>query len=330
MNSVKDDWLEVCDKSALSDLDAVVQVTHRRTETGLRLIDPRRLEQAFQACYAALAGDVGSFETVRMIEDSPTARTTIWLRFQARAASDLSRERRDGLLTYLARGTLTIIGWLAKPNAEIGDLCRALQILAQATLPDAHGPAQSDVVKAIAALQDARRSLGNAESARLLLQRGSAQLNLEAAYLDPQTLLPKVVLATPPAEIILIVEAPDYKLTGKWEVRHGADRLTATCAPGTLLDRFYRRELDVRPGDALHCRVRLDRSYGPDNELLSEQLAIVEVVKVLAKGETDLQQITSVHRPGDELFRQSPESGILEQVEGEFGVLTIRQIPIGS
>jgi hypothetical protein len=48
-----------------------------------------------------------------------------------------------------------------------------------------------------------------------------------------------------------------------------------------LLDKFYRRELDIRPGDALRCRVDFETSYGPDHEVLSERYRIVEILEVL-------------------------------------------------
>jgi hypothetical protein len=39
----------------------------------------------------------------------------------------------------------------------------------------------------------------------------------------------------------------------------------------TWLKRFQGREIDVRPGDALKCEVRIEHLYGHDNELLSER-----------------------------------------------------------
>ena len=50
---------------------------------------------------------------------------------------------------------------------------------------------------------------------------------------------------------------------------------------GKLLDKFYRRELDIRPGDALRCRVDFETSYGPDHEVLAERYRIVEILEVL-------------------------------------------------
>jgi hypothetical protein len=74
---------------------------------------------------------------------------------------------------------------------------------------------------------------------------------------------------------------PDYQATGQWQVKHGEIRTLAYSEPGTLLDKFYRRELDIRPGDALRCRVDFETSYGPDHEVLTERYRIVEVIEVL-------------------------------------------------
>ena len=48
-----------------------------------------------------------------------------------------------------------------------------------------------------------------------------------------------------------------------------------------MLDKFYRRELDIRPGDALRCKVDFETSYGPDHEVLAERYRIVEIFEVL-------------------------------------------------
>jgi hypothetical protein len=54
-----------------------------------------------------------------------------------------------------------------------------------------------------------------------------------------------------------------------------------------LLDKFYRRELDIRPGDALRCKVDFETSYGPDHEVLAERYRIVEIIEVLPAARTD-------------------------------------------
>ncbi|HKP26247.1 MAG TPA: hypothetical protein VJV39_20435, partial [Dongiaceae bacterium] len=56
---------------------------------------------------------------------------------------------------------------------------------------------------------------------------------------------------------------------------------------GTLLDRFYRRELDIRPGDALRCRVDIETAYAPDHEVLAERYRISEILEVLPASRPD-------------------------------------------
>jgi hypothetical protein len=74
---------------------------------------------------------------------------------------------------------------------------------------------------------------------------------------------------------------PDYQGSREWKLKHGETRTIAHCEPGTLLDKFYKRDLDIRPGDALRCRVDFETSYGPDHEVLSERYRIVEILEVL-------------------------------------------------
>lgn len=45
--------------------------------------------------------------------------------------------------------------------------------------------------------------------------------------------------------------------------------------------RSQTRHVDVRPGDALQCDVRIEHLSGHDNELISERYAIVKVNAVL-------------------------------------------------
>jgi hypothetical protein len=81
--------------------------------------------------------------------------------------------------------------------------------------------------------------------------------------------------------MIFVVEMPDYQAAGEWRLKHGDTHTIAYCEAGTLLDKFYRRELDIRPGDALRCKVDFETSYGPDHEVLAERYRIVEIIEVL-------------------------------------------------
>jgi hypothetical protein len=47
------------------------------------------------------------------------------------------------------------------------------------------------------------------------------------------------------------------------------------------LRNFQRRRVDVRPGDALRCRVSREVRYGFDNEVVGERFTIEKVEEVL-------------------------------------------------
>jgi hypothetical protein len=79
----------------------------------------------------------------------------------------------------------------------------------------------------------------------------------------------------------LIVKKPDYLGTSMWEFRHGRTPISARINDVDCLKRFQNREIDVRPGDALKCRVSIERKYGFDNELISDTYTITKVVNVL-------------------------------------------------
>ena len=142
-------------------------------------------------------------------------------------------------------------------------------------------PSSADLVSAIAAWQKAKAGLSAGSLVRISTNNGSADLDLAKSIAEPRALLQARKLVNHSADMIFVVEMPDYQATGQWQLKHGGTRTLAYCEQGTLLDKFYRRELDIRPGDALRCRVDFETSYGPDHEVLSERYRIVEVLEVL-------------------------------------------------
>ena len=120
-----------------------------------------------------------------------------------------------------------------------------------------------------------------------MTNNGSADLDLAKRIADPRTLLLARKLVNHSADMIFVVEMPDYRASGEWQLKHGDMRTVAVVETGTLLDKFYRRELDIRPGDALRCKVDLETSYGPDHEVLAERYRIIEIVEVLAAAKPD-------------------------------------------
>lgn len=298
----------------LTDSDMIIEVAAR---AGARrppeLARAERIQDALEASYRALAGPVPvQLETVAVLEEVAKGSLSLWLRVQTRAGSGHGQEPDASLLKFLARGTLAIIAWMdGSPTLQLADLQQAIRVLAWGTSITTSAqpvlPSSTELVEAIAAWQQAKAAQSSGDSMRIITNNGSAELDLDKRIPDPRKLLLARKLVNHSADMIFVVEMPDYQVTRQWQLKHGATRTTAYCEPGTLLDKFYHRELDIRPGDALRCKVDFETSYGPDHEVLAEQYRIVEILEVLpaSRSETDRAAPASaripVNRPEEEL-----------------------------
>ena len=268
--------------SDLGDSDVVIEVTAASGRKTPGADAMGRLEEAVVASYRGLAGAARiDLETVAVLDEVSKRSLSLWLRAKSKGeVIDPSQ------LKFLARGTLAIIAWMdGSSTHQLADLQQAIRVLAWGTAITSAAqpvlPASSDLVNAIAAWQHAKEAVGSGNSVRIITNNGSADLDLNKSVADPRGLLQARKLVNHSADMIFVVEMPDYQATGQWQLKHGGTRTLAYCEPGTLLDKFYRRELDVRPGDALRCRVDFETSYGPDHEVLSERYRIVEILEVL-------------------------------------------------
>ena len=304
---------EIPDRPRLSDLhgdltdsDVVIEV---RASAGARrapdLASVQRLQDALETSYQALAASTEvQFETLAVLEEVAKRSLTLWLRFQTRGGRGEGEASDASLQKFLARGTLAIIAWMdGSPTLQLTDLQQAIRVLAWGTsiTTTAHPalPSSSDLVNAIAAWQKAKGAFGAGDRVRITTNNGSAELDLGKRIADPRTLLLARKLVNHSADMIFVVEMPDYQASGEWRLKHGDTRTIAYCEAGTLLDKFYRRELDIRPGDALRCKVDFETSYGPDHEVLAERYRIVEIVEVLpaSKGDDEVRRPSAEKNP---------------------------------
>ncbi len=287
----------------LTDADVVIEVT---ASAGARrspeLATVQRLQDAVEASYRALAGPMQvEVEAVAVLEEVAKRGLTLWLRVKTRGGTEALAGASDAsLLKFLARGTLAIIAWMdGSPTLQLSDLQQAVRVLAWGTSVTTSAnpvlPSSSALVGAISAWQGAKSALSGGDTVRIVTNNGSADLDLAKTIADPRTLLLARKLVNHSADMIFLVEMPDYQATGQWQLKHGGTRTIAYCEQGTLLDKFYRRELDIRPGDALRCRVDFETSYGPDHEVLVERYRIVEIIEVLPASRVDSALPTPRH-----------------------------------
>jgi hypothetical protein len=277
----------------LTDRDVVIEIAgSAAAPRAPDVAGARLIQDAVDASYRALAGAVrAQLQTVAIVEEVARRGLSLWLRVEV---NDGSSESEESLLKFLARGTLAIVAWMdGSPTLQLADLQQAIRVLAWGTsiTTTAHPvlPTSAELVEAIIAWQKAKGGQNAGDGVRIITNNGSADLDLSKRIDEPRSLLLSRKLVNHSADMIFLVEMPDYQSSGQWQLKHGDVRTVAVAEPGTLLDKFYRRELDIRPGDALRCRVDLETSYGPDHEVLSEQYRIVEILEVLnaAKASTE-------------------------------------------
>lgn len=288
----------------LGDSDVVIEVVggERRPSDGAAV---RRLEEAIEASYRALAGSSPvQLETVAVVEEVAKRSLSLWLRVSRTAQDRDDNGSEASLLKFLARGTLAMIAWMdGSPTLQLADLQQAIRVLAWGTsiTTTAHPvlPSPSELVSAISAWQKAKAAVHPGDSVRIITNNGSGKLDLSKRIDEPRALLLARKLVNHSTDMIFVVEMPDYHATGHWQLRHGDTHTDAYCEPGTLLDDFYKRELDIRPGDALRCRVDFETSYGPDHEVLAERYRIVEILEVLpvTRAETEPSAPEADHAP---------------------------------
>lgn len=299
----------------LSDGDVVIEAGAHGSSSSPEGNSIQLLKDAVETSYRALAGPVGiKLDTVAVVEEVAKRSASLWVRAQARGGSGkdgLGEGADPSLLKFLARGTLAIIAWMdGSPTLQLADLQQAIRVLAWGTsiTTSAHPalPSSAELVNAIAAWQHAKNAMSAGDSVRIVTNNGSADLDLSKRIAEPRKLLLARKLVNRSADMIFVVERPDYQASGEWQLKHGEIRTTAIAEPGTLLDKFYKRELDIRPGDALRCKVDFETSYGPDHEVLAELYRIVEIVEVLpaAAPQNESPDVRSAPAPVSEHAQQ--------------------------
>lgn len=290
--------------SELTDSDLVIEVSAREKDRqALESGATQRLKEAIEASYKALAGSVQvQLETVAVVEEVSKRSLSLWLRVRRAGDGALAQSSDASLLKFLARGTLAMIAWMdGSPTLQLADLQQAIRVLAWGTSVTTTAqpglPSSSELVDAVSAWQEAKAALNSGDAARIITNNGSTDLDLTKRIAEPRTLLQARKLVNHSADMIFLVELPDYQATGQWLLKHGGTRTTAIAEPGTLLDKFYRRELDIRPGDALRCKVDFETSYGPDHEVLAERYRIVDILEVLPVTKAESEQAPPPERP---------------------------------
>jgi hypothetical protein len=233
-----------------------------------------------------------NIETVLILEDIQAGSIKTWLRNALDATDDDALKTLDWkplVGKYLVRAKYAVLSWIDNESVprSLPELRQEIQKIAAETdvryLPDYTAPSPTALMNAVRDFQAVKEVLADGDRARFLTHDGDIEMNLAVRFPieDIEALAVARTIESPESQMILAVKRPDYLGTSKWELRHGRKTIAAKIEDTAWLDRFQRRQVEVRPGDALQCMVKVESLYGFDNELMVERYTIVEVMNVL-------------------------------------------------
>ena len=190
---------------------------------------------------------------------------------------------------YLVRAKYAVLRWVDSNDGpkDLISLGREIRKIASETdvkhLPDYTAPSPDTLIRAIEDFQGVKDHFIEGDVVQVITPEGTHEFNLSMRWNieDLEQLAVKETITFPPAPMILAVKKPDYLGESKWELRHGKRNIQAKIEDAKWLKAFQSRQVDVRPGDALKCNVKIDHLYGHDNELITEKYTVTEVMDVL-------------------------------------------------
>lgn len=233
-----------------------------------------------------------SIETVMVLEDIEAGSLKTWLRNVLSAADDQALKALDWrpqVGRYLVRAKYAVLRWVDDNEAprDLPSLGRELQRLASETdvrhLPDYTPVGPAVLINALQDFQKVKDHLVDGDEASVITEEDRYDMNLTIHWdvEDIEALAVRETQSVHVPSMVLIVKKPDYLGTSKWDLRHGRRSVSAKIEDEPWLSDFQGRTVDVRPGDALRCQVRIEMLYGHDNELIAERYYVEKVHQVL-------------------------------------------------
>jgi len=236
-------------------------------------------------------------ETALVLEDIERGSLKIWLRNTLKHMDDEAIKNLDWkpqIGQYLVKAKYVFIDLLNEQKSSADDTAfhrasKQITALASETdvkhLPDYKSPSLANMARSVLKLSDAKSVLGPNDTVAIKSVNVEAPLALDMSVSVTQQKLDQVLtqetITSPPTPMILRIKRPDYLGTSKWEFRHGKSKISAKILDENWLQEFHAREVEVRPGDSLRCKVEVETHYDCDNEVLSTTYKILRVLEVM-------------------------------------------------
>ena len=228
-----------------------------------------------------------------VLEDIESGSLKTWFRTELEAIDDqalkeLNWKRIVG--SYLVKAKYIFLRRTNKniKREDIVPLSKDIQKLAEETgvrhIPDYPQVNPASLIEAIQNFDEVKSHLEEGDEAAMVTPDGEAaefDITVRVDIQDLQEFAVREVQEHNVPSMVLVVRKPDYLGSSMWAFRHGSRALSARIEDESWLRGFQARRIEVRPGDALRCRARIEMDYGHDNELIGERHFIERVHEVL-------------------------------------------------
>ena len=232
-----------------------------------------------------------SIETVMVLEDIEARSLKTMFRNFLHATNDQALKNlnwKSLVGNYLVRAKFMILQRMDEAPLSLPELGREIQRIASETdvrhIPDYVPVSPAALIRAIRDYEGVKDHLVDGDRASMVMPDGEEvdfNLSTRLDVDDIESLAIKETQVHSVPSMVLIVRKPDYLGLSMWDLRHGKTSISARIEHEEWLRSFQARRVNVRPGDALKCAVRIEMMYGHDNELINQKYYIEKVHEVL-------------------------------------------------
>lgn len=144
-------------------------------------------------------------------------------------------------------------------------------------------PAVSDVRAALDGVAEARAALPG-QAVTVQTELGDVRLPETMSAATNEGLGPPETAVTNKGVEFFRVKAPDLLSNAQWTVLRNNRQVRVDMLHQGWLERYHRREVDLRPGDSIECRYEETVRYDAAQNEVERRLAVVEVLRVITPG----------------------------------------------
>jgi hypothetical protein len=264
------------------------------------------MSEMVEALHSIDSKIIGSLDleikSVFILEDIQSGSIISWFRQQVKNVDDKDLENLDykKILGKFLVGVKKVIAEQGSKNDTINNV-KQLQEIHQSisdevdkagirAFPGYSHLTNSELLVILKQLHEALQKLDPNDRAEFLTSNSKTRLNLNFNITDEQIekLIVKETLESH-AQMLLKIKKADFLGESQWEFKHERKKILGKIEDERWLIDYQTGKHDVRPGSSLRCIVDIIVKYDFDNEVISTQYIIRDVIEIIPP--TDWKQM---------------------------------------